>query len=109
MSLLDTCPHGRPECECATNVHIQKQALNQLPVNLRVAFEHDFVRLEQQSRAAHAFFEAGMYDQAVEWLVEIVNVSRGLRAALTPCDHNWVQADNGSIRCTKGCSMAQTR
>lgn len=111
MSQPDTCSHGRSECKCLTPGarHLRKQALNALPMTTRVAFEHDFVRLEQQARAAHAFFEAGMYDEAMDWLVEIVNVGRGLRAALSPCDHNWTQMPNGELACTKGCSVVQLR
>lgn len=113
MLQRDTCEHGRPECDCPTSTHLRKRAeaesVGTLPLNLRVAFEHDFVRLEQQTRAAHAFFQAGMFDEAVQWLLEIINVSRGLRAALDPCEHEWRIGEDGNPYCARECSAAQLR
>jgi hypothetical protein len=90
-------------------VHRPKAQVDGLDTNLRVAFEHDFVRLEQQTRAAHAFFNAGLFEPAVEWLTEIMNVARGLRAAMSPCEHEWYTNDDGELRCRKGCTAVQLR
>lgn len=110
MSKRDTCQHGRPECECAVAEHLRLQTAGRLSLGMRVAFEHDFTMLEQKARAIHAFFDAGMYDEAVEWLEELVNVSRGLRAALSPCEHEWKQREeDGQLYCSKGCSAVQLR
>lgn len=81
----------------------------ELSTDLKIAFEHDFVRIEQQSRAAHMFFQAGMYDAALEWLVEVVNIARGLSAAMKPCDHRWGVNDRGQLFCRNFCTPAQMR
>ena len=90
MSKRDTCHHGRPECTCRQDG------------DARVAFEHDFVRLTTTARATHAFYQAGMHAEAHDWLVEMINLARGLRAALSPCDHEW-RYEDGSLYCAKGC------
>lgn len=92
MSLPDTCRHGRPECECQAKARV---------------FEHDFSRLTQQTRAAHMFYEAGMFAQAELWLEEIVDVARGLATALHPCDHQWVLKE-GTLTCER-CECLKTR
>lgn len=69
-----------------------------------LAFEHDFTRMTEQARAAHAFYQSGMHAAAAEWLLEIINLARGLRAALAPCEHRWKLDDSGSLVCEEGCT-----
>jgi hypothetical protein len=85
------CRHDRPECQCRA-------------ITSELAFEHDFARVTQQIRAAHAFYEAGLEEEAAEWLREVINVCRGLRSALEPCDHRWKLDNTGALVCEEGCT-----
>lgn len=105
MSSLDTT---EPECTCIQDdSHTWRDCGSPQHARNRrkeLAFEHDFARLTQQARAAHAFYEGGLEADAAEWLLEIIHVARGLRAALQPCDHRWKLDETGALVCEEGCT-----
>lgn len=95
------------QCDC---VQDESRGWPKCPVHGKkyakmLAFEHDFTRIVEIGRAAHAFYQSNMIEAADDYLVQVINLARGVRAALCICDHEWTLNDAGQPHCVKGCGI----